>query len=436
MTNYRKSFEEHLPAIEQAIKQMPGDIDDIVPGMTRARLQRFFQRFSIQLGRIDKRGAKHPQHLMIDNQIAPTLLLNSIDNAINHLNAGAATFVQHSFSLFVRIQSALDQAVGTDVEQTKKLASSVAADLTQAVVKSDELIAKANQSAKTLDELGKGGQKSKEGIDELIEKIDSDAARITKIRASLEEMTNPDGRRSTSLETLARKAKKLIGEIDKAKEEMGNKAIEINKLLESATDSESGITQINEDILKTKLEAEKILNLSSQAGLAASYKQESDRLKDNASYYTYILYGVTILTLLIAVCYVLPAVSSLITNENKVDGWQAFSLTLLRVSTLAPLVYALFFTTKRISQLEVLRMDYAEKAAASLAYSGYREQMENDTDLLQKLKESLLIKFSEHPERLLNKEKVTSKLKIETSTSTETDRDNPQRNNDAETSSA
>ena len=60
MAKYRARFDERLPVIEQAISDMPGTIEEIIPGLTRAKLRRFFQRFSILLGRYDKSGAKSP----------------------------------------------------------------------------------------------------------------------------------------------------------------------------------------------------------------------------------------------------------------------------------------------------------------------------------------------------------------------------------------
>ena len=62
----------------------------------------------------------------------------------------------------------------------------------------------------------------------------------------------------------------------------------------------------------------------------------------------------------------------------------------------------------------MLRMDYAEKVAASLAYSGYREEMEQDADLLRQLKAGLLVKFSNEPERLLSSHHSRTKASVRT----------------------
>ena len=72
----------------------------------------------------------------------------------------------------------------------------------------------------------------------------------------------------------------------------------------------------------------------------------------------------------------------------------------------------MFFTNRQISAAETLRMDYAEKAAASLAYSGYRDEMAADKSLLDRLRGSLLLKFAEHPERLLRKQKPQESISV------------------------
>jgi hypothetical protein len=48
-----------------------------------------------------------------------------------------------------------------------------------------------------------------------------------------------------------------------------------------------------------------------------------------------------------------------------------------------------------------------------LAYSGYKDEMSEDVSLLERLRGSLLLKFAEHPERLLRKQPVTDRIEVE-----------------------
>jgi hypothetical protein len=48
-------------------------------------------------------------------------------------------------------------------------------------------------------------------------------------------------------------------------------------------------------------------------------------------------------------------------------------------------------------------MDYAAKANTALAYTGYRDELNNDPALSSKLRDGLVVRFLEHPERLLSR---------------------------------
>ena len=85
MQIYRPAFIEKLPAIEASIEAMPGNLAEVVPGLTKKRLVRFFRRFSVLLGRLDKSGAKHPQYLWNDGVLAPASLLPQVDAAIGNM---------------------------------------------------------------------------------------------------------------------------------------------------------------------------------------------------------------------------------------------------------------------------------------------------------------------------------------------------------------
>ena len=414
-TSLRQDFDGRLPAIEQAIEAMPGDLDEVVPGMTKERLRRFFQRFSVQLGKLDKRGAKHPQYLAWEGITAPHYLLSLIDSAISHMGSGASTFAHNSLPKLTEVQDSIDKAIGADPAEIRSLSLSVAADLANAVAHSDEFLQTAQRNSGLVQDIANQTEVTFSRVRESSERAVTDAERVSEIKRSVELLVSPDGRSRTSLEALARRARERIVELEELAGKAQKAAEQAGTAAGDAYESHVAGSSIVDGLRKLKTEAEEILNLSSQAGLAASYKQEATKLQMRSAIFTGVLYAVAMGTLLIAAFWVLPELHSVVTSGRPGVGfWQALSLTLLRASVLAPLVYVLYFTTKRVSALETLRMDYAEKAAASLAYSGYREQMTNEDDLLKQLKGSLLIKFSEHPERLLRPDATHTSAKIKT----------------------
>jgi len=415
VVDFSEEFSTRLPAVNQAISEMPGSLEQYVPGLTKERLKRFFNRFAVLVGRIEKRGAKHPQYLAAQGQPLQQLLISLLDTAVSHMSSGAATFAQNSLPQLAEIQDALEKAVGTDATEIKNLSSSVAADLSNAVAASDELLRKVAENA---DGAKAGAQQvsvTATTLKETAERASTDAERIAEIRRALDLLMSPDGRNKTSLENLARRARERITEVDSIRQQAATALSDASSAASEAKINLGTAIEILQHLRQLRTEAEEVLNLSSQAGLAASYKHESKVLETRSWIFTGILYSAAIAALLIAAFWVLPEIQTAVnTAKAGTSFWQAISLTLLRASVLAPLVYLMYFTTKRVSALETLRMDYAEKAAASLAYSGYRDQMTSDDDLLKQLKGSLLIKFAEHPERLLRPGSTSTSAKVKT----------------------
>lgn len=415
MPNFRPTYDERLPAVSAAITAMPGNLAEVVPGLTKARLERFFRRFSVLLGRLDKSGAKHPQYLWIDGVLAPDSLPPQTDAAIANMANGAASFVQNSLPALLKINDALERAVGTDPDEAKALASSVASDLAIAVSQTDGLQEQAANGARSIRAIEEALKSNQGQISSLMEQARGDVEKASAARRAIEALTRPDARNKTSLETLAKRARDRAAEI----EELANATmaqLDAAKALAAETllQRDEAVAVLDE-VQAAKNEAEKVLNLSSQAGLAASYQKESQRLQSRSGMFTGILYVSAVLTIGVAAFYVLPELSRAVSQtDGHLDFWKSFSIVLLRASVLAPLVFVIYFTNKRIGTLELLRMDYAEKAAASLAYSGYKDQVEADEALLHQLKSSLLIKFAEHPERLLRPEATTTTAKVKT----------------------
>jgi hypothetical protein len=84
-------------------------------------------------------------------------------------------------------------------------------------------------------------------------------------------------------------------------------------------------------------------------------------------------------------------------------------LLFVRLAILSPVIWALIFTNRRFLYLETLQMDYAAKASTALAYSGYIDEMESDPELSKRLKDGLVLRFLEHPSRLIGRKNGAGK---------------------------
>lgn len=411
-SGFREKYGEKLPSLLAAVDNMPGNIADLVPNASKDDLRRFFRQIDPLLGRLDK-GARRPLDLFVDGQYAPSYLMTTIDHALNQMPSGAATLMQNSFPVLVRIKEALHRGVGTDADEIKRLSSSVAADLGAAVERSDQLSSTAHKNADLIADLGDQAASKLNEISKSLEQSQAAAASSSKVAADLRALVNPDGRNRNSLENQARRARELVTEITDAKNQLNVAMDDAKTVGQALINIKAEASQTLNDAQKVEVEAQKILNLSSQAGLAASFRVESNRLSNYVNYYTAGLYLTGVIVSAIAIFYIIPALNEAIMSKNAENWGKISTILLIRTAAVAPFIFLIYFTTKRISQLELLRMDYTEKAVASLAFSGYKDQMDDDDGLIKQLMGSLLIKFSEHPERLLRQgtSRTTAKVK-------------------------
>ena len=109
--------------------------------------------------------------------------------------------------------------------------------------------------------------------------------------------------------------------------------------------------------------------------------------------------------LLYAAIFLLPIFRDLLglNGGEKVSAQESALMLFVRLVILSPVVWALVFTNRRFRYLETLQMDYAAKTSTALAYSGYIDEMEADPELRKRLKDGLVLRFLEHPSRLLGK---------------------------------
>jgi hypothetical protein len=240
----------------------------------------------------------------------------------------------------------------------------------------------------------------------------ADSTKVAEIRALATKLASGDGR-GKSLEALKRQAEQKLEAIDDVLAKGATAAATVNKVEGELNVSVERFQTADTELADIRQRADEVLALSNQAGLAASYKREADRLARRSLAFTVLLYGVTGAAIYFAIEEILPGMADAIDKIGpNFSAFEAVSLALLRALLLLPLLYVIYFTSRRVTDIELLRMDYSEKAAASLAYSGYSEQMDADPSLLNQLKASLLVKFNEHPERLLGRGRSVTKASI------------------------
>lgn len=248
MSDYQKRFDEKLPQLEGAIRDMPGSLNDLVPGLTVDRLGKLFRRISVLLGRLDSKGARHPQYLWLNGVLSPELIIGQIDQIIANSASGASSLVQNHLPSILAIYDSLEKAIGTDASEMRALLSSVNSDLSVAVSQTDEL---STQAQKNVDDLHKSqveAQTAQKSITQLLEATRNDAAKADAARRLIEGLTNPDGRNKNSLEALARKARERFAEIEDvfkiANTDLDGIKTDLNKVEQQKSISEALISEL------------------------------------------------------------------------------------------------------------------------------------------------------------------------------------------------
>lgn len=411
MSNYTARFDEVLPEANRVIGDQIVELRKRLPKLYVHHVNRQLRAIRELLESVDKGNIDHPEHMAHTSGNIAELAVTTLTGIPNSLANGVDHFVQTTMPTLNLIEDRLSKAVGNYYYKVRGVKNSQVREIQQLAAESlgfrNEILETKKKLSSEVDELiTKSGS-----IEELSVKANASLQKIEDIQKLAQKLASGDGR-GKSLENFRRKAEAKVEQIN----DILGKA---NTSKNSAEKSDSRLTEIKERAEKaieklesSKAQASDILNLSTQAGLAASYLNESKDLKTRSNMFTGILYGAVLITIAIAAIYVLPGLEKSITAEGTLDATRALSITLLRATILAPLVFVIYFTTKQISSIETLRMDYAEKAAASLAYSGYKDEMTADGDLLERLRGSLIHKFAEHPERLLRKIPTREKIKV------------------------
>lgn len=413
MSNYQTRFDELTTEARRLVVNKGGEIRAIIPGFYGQDFDRLTKSISKLLEKVDKGSVDHPEYLAHSSGNIAEYAIQVLQGVPSSLESGASHFVQTTLPTILACEEKLLKAVGHYFFQVRDIKDRQVREIQKLAEESVGYRETARKSSVIAKELGE----SIEGISKTAEALKTqssdDAQKIAETRELAEKLASGDGR-GKSLEAFRRIAEGKIESIDTVLNKASTSSTKADASLKRLEEVAGKFDETRSDLDSIKAQAEAVLSLSNQAGLASSYLKESQKLAFKSTVFTGILYLTSIATALIAAFYVLPSLEHTITSNGGNLSDRALPVTLLRATILAPLVYVIYFTTRQISSLETLRMDYAEKAAASLAYSGYKEEMSEDTSLLDRLRGSLLLKFAEHPERLLRRRPVRDTIEVET----------------------
>lgn len=402
MAGYQSRFDEHSADARRSFVAHGLAIRTIIPRMYGTDFDRLVKSLSSLLEKVDRGRVDHPEYLAHTKGTIAEQAVSLIASVPSALESGPEFFVQTTLSGLLHCEERLVRAVGNYYYKVKEVKDRQVRELQKL---REEALGFYKESKDANEKLETVVSELEERINN-IKAAEADAAgalkAVNNVRSQVSKLASGDAR-GKSLEALKRKAEaKLVTIEDVLAKGMTAKVLS-EETSRALNDTKGEIDERREALDSIKVEAANVLSLSSQAGLAASYIREAKRLGIKAWVFTVVLYMTSAAAVFIAAFYILPSLERTLEDGTVIIDETAIYVTLLRTAILAPLVYVIYFTTKQVSNIDTLRMDYAEKAAASLAYSGYKDEMAVDGSLLDRLRGSLLLRFAEHPERLLRK---------------------------------
>jgi len=413
MTNYRERFDSHLAEANSEISNAITDFDLVVPNLRPSSIKRLLAQISRLLGRLDREGAKFPEFLVDTEGSIPEQVIQEVANIRASLSSGAEQFINSAVYRFAYYQKQLEEAISFRPKAVQEVKSQQVRELQSILLDSQTRLSQISSIRKQVDEQQERASKASDKLQTAIDSADKAAETISRIRQTVERLAAGDARGKDSIERLVRSSRQKMADIEAAHESVistQNATIQAHaNVLEQLSLAETSIIRLSQ----IEKQASEILYGATQAGLAGAYKTERDRLAKEQKIFSIAFYFEIAVIVVYAAVFLFPVLSKLVesTAGAQIKVWEAALGLFFRAVVISPVIWALLFTNRRYLRLETLQMDYAAKAVTALAYSGYRDELAQDPELSVKLKDGLVARFLEHPERLLNA-KVQERVQV------------------------
>lgn len=413
MPDYKKRFDEHSPAAIAALTTHGAAISRAFFGMHANHVRRLIERLSVHLGKVDKSILEHPEYLAGPGYNYVERAIHLVSNVPSALNDnGIDHFLVSTLPEMVDVERRIALAIGVGEVKTAEIKSVQIRAI-------DKFVDYARQRDREINTLKGSVQSYHDDISgkhkELLNSFNSSMTDVKKIREyrKVGERLTKGGPNTPPLSELVDRAnasnKELVSLVAGANAALAEATSNAAASGEMATQSQVILSSLK----KTDETAKQILNNATQAGLAGAYKVEREKLARQQMSYAIVFYGIIVSVILYAAFFIIPIASQLILSDRSEGNTIQESALLLfvRVLIVLPALWALLFTNRRFVYLETLQMDYAAKAVTALAYSGYRDEMNEDVSLAKRLKDGVIARFVEHPSRLLGA-KVESSVSV------------------------
>ena len=404
MSDFQAQFDAHFAVASSAIANHTVELGDALVGLSPSSIRRLLTSISKLLGSVDRREAVHPEYLAGSPRNVPEKAVELISSVHSSFDSGVAHFIQNVLPSIVEVERHLMEAVGSVTFNTEKIKNNQVRAISRLLINAEEMHRRTLGAMESSESYAKQALGGWDKIKEVGTAAETDSQKVAEIRKVAERLSSGNANQNP-LEKLVRSARERSEEIDKIK---GNAAEEQEKAAESANtanESRAKADELLESLRDSNKKADEILRNATQAGLAGAYKIERDKLAKEQNRFAVAFYGIIIMIIIYAAFFLLPVFKQLagLNGHGSISVEDSALMLLVRLAIISPVVWALIFTNRRFRYLETLQMDYAAKMTTALAYAGYIDEIGADPELGKRLKDGLVLRFLEHPSRLLGK---------------------------------
>lgn len=354
-----------------SIKSIPEDLSSVAfQGFTRQNVTDSLESIVSLLDAINSDPDFEPD----------TLSLASIQTRINTLNQYVNSNLPNNplahLPVFIQQLELLRDGIQTwgDLAETRKLR--VSRNLIQRLADATAKVTEAESTNAEIAEL-------KNKLLEASEEIESIFKTVTEGNATFTSSLAEALLKSSEINTLQQKSTTESEKLDKLVESFTDLKVEVE---EARADQES----LFEKFEQYEQEIRLTLGDANRVGMAGAFIDRRDKYDEPINNWNRIFVGSIVILILMAIWVVAPYLSS--------GNWKDI---LIRLPLTAPAVWLAWFASKQFGYMSRLKEDYAYKAAAAMAFEGYKkEAKEAGEDMETKLLETAIGHLNENPIRI------------------------------------
>lgn len=387
---------------------MPGE-PSTVPGLDKDAILIFCHSFKNLLARVDEETGIDFAALAYSNTNVPQQVLNTFATVIAQAGNGTDHFIQNYLPTLLDLRNRLENATASaalpqhNPPAVRKRLSSLDRLINERIEQADSVAEQSSDLQAAVEATRAAAAEAEQHTESLKKLTEEIEALKDKAKYIVEDDDNPDEPSiSTIYDQVNARRSATEGEFKKIEEAVKR----ANKAAATAEQLKGNTEALRKEAQGVLDQAKAAMRGATQAGLAESFISERDKKMIGLAVYGTALAIAVVGAIIFAVKEVLPAVD-LLTNAVAARTNNIGALTtglLIRSVLLAPFVFLGWFAALQYRRIDLLRIDYAAKAAAAKAYVGYKDEMKGDPKLISALKAHLIQRFGEHPVRLVTKD--------------------------------